>query len=82
MFYQFPPEVQQRVNEHMASGRYASEEELFGDAIRALDAMTLQQETLRTEIQDRVSQAGKGDSAPLDRDAFKAEARRRSSSQA
>jgi hypothetical protein len=35
------------------------------------------QEQLREEIQQRVSKAGKGNSAPLDIEAFKAEARRR-----
>jgi hypothetical protein len=47
------------------------------DAIRARDEMRLQQEQLRKEIQQRVSKAGKGNSAPLDIEAFKAEARRR-----
>jgi hypothetical protein len=47
------------------------------DALRALDEVRLQQEQLRKEIQQRVSKAGKGNSAPLDIEAFKAEARRR-----
>jgi Arc/MetJ-type ribon-helix-helix transcriptional regulator len=77
MNFQIPPEIEERVKEHMASGRYGSEEELFVDAFRALDAMKAQQEELRREIQHRVSQAGTGDSAPLDRAAFQSEARRR-----
>jgi Arc/MetJ-type ribon-helix-helix transcriptional regulator len=77
MNYQFSPDVLDRVKEHMASGRYACEEYHFADALRALDGMRLQQEQLREEIQQRVSKAGKGNSAPLDIEAFKAEARRR-----
>jgi Arc/MetJ-type ribon-helix-helix transcriptional regulator len=81
MNYQFPPEIESRVKEHMASGCYASEEELFADAPRALDGIKMQQEQLREEIQQRVAKAGKGNSAPLDREAFKVEARRRFSQQ-
>ncbi len=81
MDYQFPPDVLDRVREHMASGRYATEEEVFADALCALDAVKLQQEQLREEIKGRVLKAGKGNSAPLDREAFKAEARRRFSQQ-
>lgn len=77
MKYQFPPEVEDRVKEYMASGRYASEEELLVEAFRALDGMRTQQDRLREEIQDRVAKAGKGNSSPLDRDSFKDEARRR-----
>jgi hypothetical protein len=47
------------------------------DALSARDGMRLQQEQLRKEIQQRVSKAGMGNSAPLNIEAFKAEARRR-----
>ena len=78
---QFPLEVEERVKEHMASGRYASEGELLVEAFRALDDMRTRQDQLREEIQDRVAKAGEGNSSPLDRDAFKDEARRRFSKQ-
>lgn len=81
MDYQFPPDVLDRVRVHMASGRYATEEELFADALCALDGMKMQQEQLRSGIQQRICKAGKRNSAPLDREAFKAEARRRFSEQ-
>jgi Arc/MetJ-type ribon-helix-helix transcriptional regulator len=81
MSLQLPPDFDDRVKAYMATGRYASEEELFDDALCALDAITARQDELRREIRDRVSQSGKGDSAPLDRGAFQAEARRRISEQ-
>lgn len=65
----------------MASGRFDSEKELFANALRSLDAMKMQQEQRRNEIQQRAAKAGKENSAPLDREAFKAEARRRFSEQ-
>ncbi len=34
--YQFPPDVGKLVQEHMASGQYASQDELLRDAMRAL----------------------------------------------
>ncbi len=77
MSFQIPPEIEERVKEHVASGHYGSEQELFDDALRALDAMKAQQDELRREIQDRVSKAGTGASVPLDRAAFQSEARRR-----
>ena len=79
MAYQFPPELEERVREHMASGQYASEDQLLTDAFLALDDVQTRQARLREEIQQRVAKSGRGDSSPLDRVAFKEEARRRSS---
>ena len=36
MIYQFPPDLEDEINERMASGRYASRDELVRDALRAL----------------------------------------------
>ncbi len=36
MAYQFPPAVDQLVKEHMASGHYASEDDVLLDALRSL----------------------------------------------
>ena len=81
MAYQFPPEIKEQVREHMASGRYASEGELLVEALRALDHVRERQDQLRDEIQERVAKAGKGTSTSLEPETFKAEARRRFSSQ-
>ena len=37
MGYAFPPDIQERMGERMASGQYRSEDDLLRDALRALD---------------------------------------------
>jgi Arc/MetJ-type ribon-helix-helix transcriptional regulator len=77
MSYGFSPELSRLVQQQMASGRYNSEDDLLVDAIHALDGLREQHEQLGGEIRSRLERAGQGHSQPLDRDAFKAEARRR-----
>ena len=77
MPYTFPPELSRLVRENMANGKYESEDDLLVDAIHALDDLRAQQGRLRSEIRGRLEKARQGHSQPLDRDAFKAEARRR-----
>ena len=36
MIYQFPPDLEDEINERMASGQYASQDDLFRAALRAL----------------------------------------------
>lgn len=36
MIYQFPPDLEDEIKERMASGQYASQDDLFRDALRAL----------------------------------------------
>jgi len=36
MSYQFPPDLARLISNHMATGRYATEEELLCDALRSL----------------------------------------------
>jgi putative addiction module CopG family antidote len=36
MSHQFPPDVQQMIGDHMASGKYQSENDLLRNALRAL----------------------------------------------
>jgi Arc/MetJ-type ribon-helix-helix transcriptional regulator len=73
----FSPELNRLIREKMATGHYRSEEELLLDAVRALDDLQALHTQLRTQISDRLAKAGQGHSRPLDREAFKAEARRR-----
>ncbi len=77
MSYAFPPQLSLLVQQKMASGQYESEDDLLVDAIRALDDLREHHEQLRDEIGGRLEKAGQGHSQPLNRDAFKAEARRR-----
>lgn len=41
MPYAFPPDVQQRIHERLASGRYATEDDVLRDA---LDALTCEEQ--------------------------------------
>ena len=77
MSYGFPPELNRLVQQKMAGGQYESEDDLLVNAIHALDDLRTQHEQLRNEIRSRLEKTGQGQSKPLDRDAFKAEARRR-----
>jgi Arc/MetJ-type ribon-helix-helix transcriptional regulator len=57
MPYSFPPEVQRLVETRMASGKYASEDELLRDALEALAA---ESEELQA-IQDAIAEWRGGD---------------------
>lgn len=76
MSYTFSPELNRLVQQHMALGQYKSEDDLLVEAIHALDDLRNRHAQLQGEILDRLENAGKGHSKPLDREAFKAEARR------
>jgi putative addiction module CopG family antidote len=77
MGYEFSPNLERMVRQRMAAGQYASEDEVLLDAMLALEDVEQREEELRAEIQQRICKAGTGLSQPLDRTAFKAEARRR-----
>ena len=63
MLYSFPPDVQQLVRERMATGQYASEDDLLREALQALSA---EEEDLRA-IQEAVAELQAGDEGtPLD----------------
>jgi len=38
MTYQFPPDVDELVQKHLATGQYVSEDEVLRDALQTLDA--------------------------------------------
>ena len=70
MHYQFPPDLQQRVNARLSNGSYGSEDDVLRDAMNALDA--LDQEKLRLfQEGNRIAaeQSRLGLSKPLDLDA-------------
>jgi Arc/MetJ-type ribon-helix-helix transcriptional regulator len=77
MAYAFPPDLDRLVSEKMATGLYASQEELLVDALHALDELDRRHRELREEVQRRVASAGQGLSAPLDVEFIMAEGRRR-----
>jgi Arc/MetJ-type ribon-helix-helix transcriptional regulator len=77
MAYSFPPNLDQMVRHWMAAGPYHSEDELLVDAMLALEHVQSNSDELRNEIGRRIRKVESGLAVPLDRAAFKAEARRR-----
>ena len=77
MPYSFPPNLDQMIRHWMESSDYHSEDDLLVDAMLALEHVQSNGEELREEIGLRIGKAGRGLALPLDRAAFKTEARRR-----
>jgi Arc/MetJ-type ribon-helix-helix transcriptional regulator len=77
MGYEFSPLLERLVRQRIVGGQYASEDEALLDAMLALESVEQREEELKAEIQRRIGKAGAGLSQPLDRAAFKAEARGR-----
>ena len=77
MAYRFPPNIERMVRERMSAGGYSSEDELLADAMLALEDVEQRQSELKAEIRRRIMRSAENFSQPLDRTAFKAEARRR-----
>lgn len=75
MSHTLSPQTEQLVDAHLASGEYATADELISDALVALDRQKARIAELRASIQQRLASDEPG--APLDLDAFNAEARRR-----
>ena len=75
------PELEQLVNDKVKSGLYNSASEVVREALRLLkeqDALKAYRlEELRREIAVGMEQANRGEVAPLDMEAIKAEGRRR-----
>lgn len=67
MAYQFPPDVDQRIKERLASGAYASEDEVLRDAMEALDQLD-QERIASWHERNRLAteQSQRGLSKPLD----------------
>lgn len=77
MGYQFPPNLERLVHERMTAGGYRDEDELLLDAMLALEDIERRGGELRDELSRRIRLAGTSQSQPLDREAFKLEARGR-----
>lgn len=73
MTISYPPELDEFVKQELARGAFGSEEELVINAVSALREMKLRHEQLRRDVQEAIEQADRGDVAPLDIDAIKAE---------
>jgi len=67
MTYRFPPDVAKLIEHHLASGAYASEDEVLRDAMGALDQLESDQITRWNERNQLASeQSEQGLSKPLD----------------
>lgn len=77
MSYQFPPDLGRLVHERLASGNYASEDEILLHAMRALEEIERRGFQLKYELSRRIENAGTSQSQPLNREAFKVVARER-----
>lgn len=72
-----PPDIQQFVDQAVASGEYDSPDACIVAALRAFRELRERHERLRADIQHAMEQSPRGESRPLDMAAVKAEARRR-----
>ncbi len=60
MAYQFPPDVEKLVREHMAAGGYASEDEVLRDALQALGEFVHSPEEVDEEHRQTVAAVREG----------------------
>lgn len=77
MPYALSPQLEQLVEAKLTAGEYASADELFTDALAALDEMKSRHAELRASVQARLASSERSLSRPLDIEEFLAEARRR-----
>lgn len=77
MIEELSPELNKLVQAKLHEGRCQSASELLLDAIVALEEIESRERDLRAAIQLRVAKTGQSVSQPFDREAFRAEARRR-----
>lgn len=66
MTYQFPPDVEKLVKEHMIAGDYGSEDDLLRDALLVFGEFKARQEQLLADVRAGVDQADRGLARPLD----------------
>ncbi|MBX9791772.1 MAG: type II toxin-antitoxin system ParD family antitoxin [Pirellulales bacterium] len=77
MTEELSPELNRLIQEKLQQGLYQSASDLLVDAMFALEEIERCERDLRAAIQLRVAKAGQSLSQPFDREAFRAEARRR-----
>jgi antitoxin ParD1/3/4 len=62
-----PPDLEQFVQQQLASGEYRSAEEVVGAGLRVLQEVKRRQEDFRKEVQIGVNQLDRGEGILLDR---------------
>jgi Arc/MetJ-type ribon-helix-helix transcriptional regulator len=60
MAYQFPPDVEKLIRDHMATGGYASEDEVLRDALQTLGEFVHPREDVDEEYRQTVAAVDEG----------------------
>ena len=66
-----PTDLQEYVNQKIASGQFASPEEFATEAIRVYRQIETDYESFKRDVQQRITEADSGKLKPLDIDVFK-----------
>jgi len=66
MSYQFPPDVEQLVQEQMAASGYRSEDDVLRDALRVFRELKARHDRLVADIAVGIAQANQGLARPID----------------
>jgi Arc/MetJ-type ribon-helix-helix transcriptional regulator len=69
MSYGFPPELQQIVSQGLATGNYASEDELLLEAVRLLRQREQDLRNFKAKLEGRLSQLDQGEVIELEGEA-------------
>ena len=69
----YSPDLQQFVQDQLATGEFRDEEDLMQQALTVYRELRTRHDTLRADIESAIAQANRGEVAPLDIDAIKAE---------
>jgi len=69
----YSPDLQQFVQEQLATGEFQDEAELMQQALTVYRELRTRHNHLRADIESAIAQADRGKVAPLDIDAIKAE---------
>lgn len=72
-----PQDLQQFVQQEVASGRYRSEEDLLCAGLRLLRERERRLQALREDIEPALGQLDRGEGKPLDAESIKARGRKR-----
>ena len=77
MSMSLPQDLQQFVQQEIASGKYRSEEDLLCAGLRLLRERERRLQALREDIKPALEQLDRGEGEPLDAESIKARSRKR-----
>jgi putative addiction module CopG family antidote len=66
--FSLPPDMEQFVQQSIAAGKYANEQEVVADALRLLRDADLRHEHLRVQINDALAGVDRGEGMNIDSD--------------